>query len=155
MSVAGFLIASAATKGIGAIFGRRADKATASEQERLDLENIRLNKLETEESIRRTEESQRDVIGTQRNQVGASGFATGSSLDKYIEATQKRQASDIDWMRTSGASRDAISAREASARKSASESQSKARLVSGISSAIGSGAGAFAVGNKSGWKWGE
>ena len=126
---------------------------SAAEQERLDLENIRLEKLETEESIRRTEESHAEILGSQRTQVGSSGFATGSSLDKYVSSTQEKHASDIDWMRTSGASRAAIGEREAAARKNASEAGSKARTISNIGGAIGSAAGAGAAANKYGWGW--
>lgn len=149
--VTGFLIASAAVKGIGAIRGRRADKAAIAEQERLDLENIRLERLETEESIRRTEISHGDIERTQRSQVGSSGFAVGSSLDQYMTMTQERHASDVDWMRTSGASRAAIGERESAARASASESRSRAGFISNIGGAIGTAAQAGAAANKWGF----
>lgn len=151
MSVAGFMIASAVVKGVGLVSGRRASKAAASEQQRLDMENIRLERLETEESIRRTELSHGVIEGQQKAQVGASGFAVGSSLDKYMEATQAQHASDIDWMRTSGASREAISEREASARYSSSQAAIKAGTISGIGDIIGTGATAGAAYNKWGW----
>ena len=74
-----------------------------------------------------------------------------SSLDRYAEATKAEHASDVDWMRTSGASREAIGQREAAARASASESTSKARFVSNIGGAIGTGAQAGAAYNKWGF----
>ena len=151
MSVAGFLVASTVVRGVGAIRGRRADKKAIAAQERLDLENIRLEKLETEEAIQRTELSHRKIEGTQRAQVGASGFASGSSLDRYAEATKAEHSSDVDWMRTSGASREAIGEREAAARASAGEAGSRANFISNIGGAIGSAGQAGAAYNKWGW----
>ena len=155
MSMAGFYIASSATKLFGGRKRRKADKKAMAEQERLDLANIQLEKLETEESIRRTLESQGKTIGTQRSQAGASGFGVGSSLDRYIASTQAEHSSDIDWMRTSGASRAAIGEREAAARKDAADAVSKGNYTSSITGAIGSGMSAGVAHNKFGWGFGE
>ncbi len=148
---AGFLIASGATKAVGAVKGKKAANKAADSQYALDQENIRLQKIEREESISRTLDTQGQQEGTIENQIGASGFSVGSSLDKYLDSTKENNASDIDWMRTSGASQDAIASREASARKRNSDAEAKGNLISGIGSALGTFGAAKSSFDKVGW----
>lgn len=147
----GFLVASGASKVIGGVKQNRASRKAANETYALDQENIRLQKLETADSIRRTEEQQQITQGSAANQIGASGFAVGSSLDRYLETAKAKNASDIDWMRTSGASRDAISAREASARKRNSDAERRGQNISNAGSALGSFGAAGSQYSKTKW----
>ena len=55
-----------------ALLGRRQKKKAASEQSRLDAENIRLYQAEVGESVRRTEESQSQTEGVAQAQAGGS-----------------------------------------------------------------------------------
>ncbi len=123
--------------GLASIFGSKKAKKARKRQKKLDRENERLYKLEVNESIRRTVEQQTILEGTLGVQIGASGFARGSSLDRYFSTVQAQNKADVDWMKTSGASRSAIMARETEARSRASEAASKASLYGGIASSIG------------------
>ena len=147
----GFMVAAGSARVIGGVKQRKAEKAQSAEEYRLAQENIALEKAETEESIRRTGLSQRKTEGMAKTQVAASGFAVGSSLDKYVESMKAEHASDIDWMRTSGASRAEIAERESAARLSASESASKGRFISNIGSSIGAFGGAATSYKQYGW----
>ncbi|MGW8178186.1 MAG: hypothetical protein ACWGQW_05375, partial [bacterium] len=84
-------------------------------------------------------------------QVAASGFAIGSSLDKYVSTMQAQHSSDIDWMRTSGASILNIQEREASARYKLTMAQANTNALRGLGSAIGQAGQAYAYGEKYGW----
>ena len=147
----GFAIAGAVI-GIGsAIMGRNAQRGSANAQWVLDQENIRLEKLETAESIRRTEESQEFTESTAKTQIGASGFASGGSMGRYMSTMEAKHATDVDWMKTSGASRTAIASREAAARHRAGLEGSKATLVSGVGQAVGSAGSAAGAYSTYGW----
>lgn len=137
----GFMIASTVTKAVGARKQAKAQKRQAQTQAEIDAENAERERMETEESIRRTEVSHKKTEATARTQVAASGFAAGSSLDKYVASMQEEHASDIDWMRTSGASRAAIQKRESAARYSAGMAKAKGTKIAGIGSALGSMSG--------------
>jgi len=139
----GALVAGAAIKGIGSIKQNKATKAAGREQEKLDKENIELRKKELNESIRRTEIVNRETEGLARTQIGASGFGGGSSLDRYMKTIEETHKTDVDWMKTSGASQEAIAEREASARARNTRAQSKAQLWGGIGSAVTGASGAF------------
>lgn len=139
----GFLIAGAVFQTIGAMQSKSAAKRGARDQHALDLENIELEKKETGESIRRTEEVNAQTRGTAKAQIGASGFGSGSSLDSYLETIKQEQTSDIDWMRTSGASRADISGREADARQRNTVAQANARFIGAIGGALMSVGGAM------------
>lgn len=139
----GFLIAGAVFQTIGAIQAKSANKRSAIEQLALDRENIELGKKETAESIRRTEEVNAQTVGFAKTQIGASGFGSGSSMDSYLQTIQQEQSSDVDWMRTSGASRADIAGREAEARKRNTIAQGNAAFIGSIGGALGSIAGGF------------
>ena len=131
----GFAILSGVSQVAGARKASKAQKRSAEEQAIIDAENLERERLETEESIKRTGESHAKTEATARTQVAASGFAVGSSLDKYVASMQEEHASDIDWMRTSGASREAIQKRESSARYSAGMAGAKTTMIAGIGGA--------------------
>ena len=139
----GVIIGGAVIGGIGAVKQGKATKAGAAEQARLDAENQRLYEMEVGESIRRTEQTNRQVSGMASTQIGASGFGGGSSMDSYMQTLESQQSSDVDWMRTSGASQSAIMEREASARYRNTIAQGKAQTISGIGSAVSGVGGAF------------
>ena len=139
----GVLIGGAVIKGIGSKKESDAMKKSGREQERLDAENRRLYQTEVDESVRRTEDVGRQTAGLAATQIGASGFGGGSSMDTYMQTLEATQQSDVDWMKTSGASNIAIQEREASARSRNTRAQSKAALWSGIGSAVSGAAGAF------------
>lgn len=134
----GWAIASGVTRIVGGRRRKKSAKKAAREQARIDAENRARYRAEVDESIRRTEEQHRFTEGTARTQVGASGFAAGSSLDAYVETMQSQHASDIDWMRTSGASQEAIMEREATARLRNANASADAAFIGDIGSAIGS-----------------
>ena len=134
---AGLIIGGGILKGIGAIKNKKAADRSAKEQRQLDEENIRLDKLEIAESISRTESSNRQSAGMAEAQIGASGFGGGSSMNSYLSTIKAEQASDVDWMKTSGASRTAIQEREAAARQRNSNRQARGNFMSGIASSFG------------------
>jgi len=143
MAAAYVALAAAVIGGIGAYQSGNARKGAAARQEQLDKQNIELYKKEVGESVRRTGIENDKTESVIKTQIGASGFAVGSSLDAYLKTVQQENSTDLDWMRTSGASRVAISEREAAARKRNSDAQANANLVAGVGNAIGTGAGAF------------
>ena len=134
----GFLIGSAVLGFIGSQQEKSAAKKAASAQFELDEENRRLAALELDESVARTEDVNRQTEGLASSRIGASGFGAGSSMDKYLETIKATHAGDIDWMKTSGASRDAIAAREAAARKRSADSFASARFTQSIGQSLGS-----------------
>ena len=113
----GLMIGGAVLGVIGAQQEKSARKVASSAQFELDTENQRLAKLELDESISRTEDVNLQTEGIATTKVGASGFGVGSSMDQYLTTIKATHTGDVDWMKTSGASRDAIAAREAAARK--------------------------------------
>lgn len=131
------LIAGAAIAAAGAIGGRVASRKSADAQKKRD-------KAELAETIRRTERTNRFTEGRASTQVAASGFAVGSSLDKYVQSMQAQHASDVDWMRTAGM--DAVRGQYAE-----SEARANAAFVQGIGSAIGMGGQAAASQKQYGW----
>lgn len=139
----GVIIGGAVIGGIGAVKKGKATKSAAEEQRILDAENKRLYEMEVAESVRRTEQTNRQVAGTASTQIGASGFGGGSSMNTYMQTLEAQQTSDVDWMKTSGASQSAIMEREAAARYRNTRAQGKADTISGIGSAIGGMGGAF------------
>ncbi len=134
-------IGTALGGGLGPIKQYDNEKKTAEEQYKIDQENIRLYNLEVKETIRRTELSQAETEGQISANIGASGFAKGSSLDKYLEFVSSENKKDVDWMRTSGASQSAIKSREADARRRNANSVAEGNLISGLGNAITSTAG--------------
>jgi len=133
---AGAAIGSAVIGGIGSIFGFKSAKKQKKRQKKIDRENNRLYTLEVKESIRRTNQSNELLQGTIGAQIGASGFARGSSLDRYLATVKSKNKADVDWMRTAGASRSAIMARETSARARSTEAQARSRLYGGVASTL-------------------
>ncbi len=143
-TVATALAVGAAGAAIGGAYeSSEAKKEEAKDQEKLDKENTRRYGLETAESIRRTERTNLEIEGQAKAQIGASGFAKGSSLDTYFSVIQEKNRSDVDWMRTSGASNIAIQGRESAARKRLSDNESRRTISSGIGKAFSSLSGAF------------
>ena len=134
----GFLIGSAIFGLIGAQQTKKAQKRAGSAQFELDEENRRLAKLELDESIARTEDVNLQTEGIAAGKVGASGFGAGSSMDKYLETIKAVHAGDVDWMKTSGASRDAIAAREAAARKRNTDAFASAGFIKSIGGSLSS-----------------
>jgi hypothetical protein len=139
----GFAIASSVLQIGGAIAKGGAQRAAAEEQYKLDLENIEFFEEELGEKIGRTERENLKTEGLAKVQVGASGFKVGSSLDQYVEKVKAEHASDLDWMRTSGATKVGIMEREASARKRTGIATSQATTISGIGAGLGTIGGAL------------
>lgn len=126
-------------------------RAQGREQEAIDLENqIRLQE-ETAESIRRTREQQSITEKTTAARIGASGFASGSSLDRYMESMKQQHAADIDWMTKSGASQEQIMARESAARSRATQAQAKSASRGRWGSVVKAGSSLAQQGFKYGW----
>lgn len=128
----GVAITGAVIGGAGAIKQKKAAKKTAAATEKLEQENIELEKAETAESIRRAEEANLKNLGMAKTQAGASGFGVGSSMDAYVKRLKATQEADVEWMKTSGASRAEISARESAARKRASDRYAAAEFAGNI-----------------------
>ena len=132
----GFAIAGLVTSAVGSRKASKAQSAQSAEQAAIDAENVERERIETEESIARTEIEHGKTEAQARMEVAASGFAVGSSLDKYVATMQEEHTSDVDWMRTSGASRAAIQERESAARYRSGMDRSSATKVAGIGSAF-------------------
>lgn len=128
----------AAIGGIGAYKGRKAEKAGAAEQRRLDAENTANYKREVGESVRRTRDVNARTEADAETNVGASGFAVGSSMDAYLETIKSTHASDVEWMETSGASNAAIQEREAAARQRNANSYANAGFIKSVGSSVSS-----------------
>ena len=135
---------------LGGLSGRKSAKKAARKQAALDRANLKLMQLELDENVRRLTEENKTIEGTQRNLVGASGFASGGSLQQYMDFTKKTHTDNVDWMKTSGASRIAIGQREMNARKSMADSMADANFFSSITGAIGTGAMASGMYQKGG-----
>ena len=116
----------------------------ANQSKRAAKENKKLAEAETAESIQRTQEAQGITEGRIRTEIGASGFAAGSSLDRYLASTEAGHRSDIDWMRTSAASQQAIADREAAA-------ITRANFISGMGQVASYASQARTTGTKYGW----
>ena len=141
---------SAGASVIGSFSGRSKSKRAAKKQKELDLANLRLMRMELDESLRREDVKNKSIEATQRNVVGASGFSGGGSLSQYMDYTKETHKKNVDWMKMAGESRIAIGAREASARKSMSDSMADANFFSGMASAVGAGAMAGGMYEKGG-----
>ena len=126
-------------------------RAQGREQEAIDLENQIRMQEETAESIRRTREQQAITEGTTAARIGASGFASGSSLDRYMESMKQQHASDIDWMTKSGASQEQIAARESAARSRATQAQAKSASRGRWGALVQGGSSLAQQGFKYGW----
>lgn len=141
----GVIIGGAVLGAVGKYKERKAGKAAASEQARLDAENRRLYQLEVDESVKRTKAVNEQTEGIAAANVGASGFGVGSSMDSYLDTIKSTHASDVEWMETSGASNIAIQEREAAARQRNANAYADAGFIKGIGSSLSSMAG---------YKWG-
>ena len=126
-------------------------RAQGREQEAIDLENQIRMQEETAESIRRTREQQEITESETRLRAGASGFATGSSLDRYMQTMERQHASDIDWMTKSGASQQQIAARESAARAAATQAQARSASRGRWGSLVKAGSSLAQQGFQYGW----
>lgn len=138
VAASSFMIASGVIGLVGGMQQKSAANRAANEQHEIDTENIRLEGLETDETIRRQGIRDERMEGTVKTQVGASGFKSGSSLDSYIQTLEAEHQSDIDWMRTSGASRQDLMTRDADARRSQSRDKASANFLGSIGSSFSS-----------------
>lgn len=132
--------------------GAKDLRAAGREQEAIDLENRLRLQEETAESARRTREQQEITESQTSLDIGASGFAGGSSLDRYADTMKRQHESDLDWMLTSGASQSDIMARESAARSAATSAQAKSAGRGGWSSIISAGSSIAQQGQKYGWR---
>lgn len=126
-------------------------RAMGREQEAIDLENQIREHEETIESAQRTREQQVQTEGQASIGAGASGFAGGSSLDRYMSSMKSTHEGDIEWMLTSGAAREDIMARESAARAAATAAQAKAASSGAWSSVISAGSSLVKQGADYGW----
>jgi len=142
---------SAATSVVGGIKKHSDAKKAGRAQADMDAASLANYKLELGESISRTRQQQSITEGQTNANIGASGFAAGSSLDRYMSQMQQDHASDISWMETSGASMENIMAKESSAKQRNIKSQGSDALFSGFSGAIAPAGRAYESYKKYGW----
>jgi len=84
--------------------GKEMD-ALAGEQERLAVENKRLEDEETAEKIRRQEIKDKQLLGSARARAAASGVELSGTVGGYLDFMDDTQGDEIAWMRKAGASR--------------------------------------------------
>ena len=149
----GIAIGGAISGYMGSRSSSKAAKRERKRQAALDAENKRVYIQERDETIRRTEGEQDKVVAQGNVATAASGFAGGSSLDRYMENMQAEHASDINWMQTSGANVENLMAMESAARQSQMKESERASKFSGIGSAISGVGQAWGSYNKVGWGW--
>lgn len=134
------------TAGIG-LFGaskvKSANKKAAREAYAIDQENRKREQAEIQESIRRTGRLQQENLGTAVSRAGGTGILRSGSLNRYLIGINKQQETELAWMKTSGASLDAIKGREAEARKRISDRAASANFISAVGRSIGQIAGGF------------
>ncbi len=150
----GVAIAGAGSRVIGGRKAKRANKRARKKQRRIDEANRIRYKTEVNESVRRTEEQQSIATSQAELSSSASGFAGGSSLDRYITDMESKQKSDIDWMRSSGAEISSIMDMESAARQANMKEQGRSATFSNIAGLV-SGIGNIGANySKYGWGWG-
>lgn len=109
-----------------ALAGREAEGLTKAEKE--------MNKLETEEAIRRKKAEKRATLGLTRAKTLASGveLGKGGTADIYLKQMMKEYKSDIEWIRIAGAQRAKVITTEGTLAKT----QARADVASGLSIAL-------------------
>lgn len=141
---AGWVAAAAAViTVVGAEESKKAVRGAAGDRRNLDRENRLRYEKEVVESVRRTKYQQGVIESQAKASSGSSGFAIGSSLDKYVKTVEAQHERDIDWMKTSGASISAIMESEASARQRASNNAAQGKYISDWGRAIGYAGSAY------------
>jgi len=117
-----------------------------SEQREIDRLNEANLAAESKEAERRVGESNARTAILLRSAAAASGFAAGGSKSEYVGSIIQEQQRELDWMKTSGASRLSIMRAESSARMRLLNAQQAAGIFKGIG-------GAYSAGVKEGY-WG-
>lgn len=115
-------------------------KEQKKDQEEIDRINEANLKAETVEASRRVEASNRRTAGLLRASEAASGFAAGGSTSAYVGGIIKEQQRELDWMKTSGASRLDIMRSESSARLRLMKAERTAGIFKGASGVYSAGA---------------
>jgi len=151
-AIAGFALAAGST-----YMGYKSGKAGAKAQREAAEQQARFDRIERAETIKRERTRFRQDKGMMVARSSASGFAVDaashsliqyawqdkvgeegrSSLDRYIDSQTQQHIDDINWIRTSGASMDAVRAREANARYSIARSNIAGQAIGGIGNSIG------------------
>ncbi len=143
----------AGVQAIGAIKGYRDQKKAAKQQRGVDLQNIERQKKEGAEQIRRTGDQQKLVESQGQVAVGASGFAKGSSADKYLESVAGVHKTELDWLKGSVKSGVDIAGRESATRYDINRRSANTGLIQGLGSAAGTAVSSVGQFKKTGNWW--
>jgi len=110
-----------------------------SEQKEIDRLNQANLEAESKEAERRVGESNVRTAILLRSAEAASGFAEGGSTSRYVGSIIQEQQRELDWMKTSGASRLSIMRAESSARMRLLNAQQTAGIFKGIGDTYSAG----------------
>jgi len=127
-------------KAVGAYRNKKASDAASREQEAISRENVKREREESAEALRRTGETFGRLESTTAARSSASGLG-GSTRTRYQEAMKRSHQEELDWMKKSGASRASIMEREGKAQADITRKRGRADFISGLGSAFGTVAG--------------
>jgi len=131
-----------------------AQKAAAAESERLGIENAAAVEAETQEQARRTAAAQSSQQASARARAAASGVAEGGSMSTVTGEMAKEHTRQLDWLKTSGATRAEMTRQGAKASGDVGRAQASATRAGGIAGGIQGVGSIHKSGTKAGW-WGK
>ena len=122
---------------------QRNRKRDIADQQAIDALNAANLASETAESVKLTKRTQDLTQSYVNARAASSGFASGGSLTFAARTLETQQASDLDWMKTSGASRLSILQSESQARLRLSKAEASASAFKGYTGAFTSAYGSY------------
>ena len=91
--------------GVAGMQGGREVEGLAAQQDLMAEENALLEQRELDESVRRQERENSQLKGKALARAAASGARIEGGVSDYLEYYEGELDKDVDWMKTSGASR--------------------------------------------------
>lgn len=128
------------------------EDAAAAEAERLAEANAVASEAETHESMRRTRRQSAAAEATAGAKAGASGVV-GGSMGDAIASMITEHGTQLDWMKTSGASRANIIRKGGALTGMQGRAQADATRARGTSNLLKSSQTVYSSGKKADW-WG-
>ena len=124
-------VASLAAGAYSANEQRKAGK----KQSRIASDNAARERAESEEAARRHEQAQGAQLSEAKARAAASGVKTSGSQLGFLERLEESQGKELDWMKTSGASRASIAERTGKVNASITSSGALGSLMQGAGQA--------------------
>ncbi len=104
--------AAVAIAAAGTAYTVYSSEAAAAEQKKIAKANAERILRENEEGLRRLKKQQEANMAEARARAAASGVTTEGTQKTYLEEMRDAFKSEVDWLRSSGASQAAITQRE-------------------------------------------